>query len=93
MINKKVVTRFLERQLDNHDWLKELKRPALLKEFSAEIKLLPGFDNLWLHQLVCFLLVTELKRFMLHIDMGGGKTLIALFSILRRKMLGEKPLA
>jgi len=93
LINKKVVKQFLERQLDNHDWLKDLRRPALLKEFSAEVKLLPGFDNLWLHQLVCFLLVTELKRFMLHIDMGGGKTLIALFSILRRKMLGEKPLA
>jgi len=93
MINKKVVTKFLERQMDNHDWLKKLKRPDLLEEFSAEIKLLPGFDNLWLHQLVCFLLVTELKRFMLHIEMGGGKTLITLFSILRRKLLGEKPLA
>lgn len=93
MINKKVVKQFLARQLDNHDWLKKLKRSILVEDLTADIKYLPGFENLWTHQLVCLLLVIELKRFMLHIDMGGGKTLIVLYSILRRKLKGEKPLA
>lgn len=93
MINKKVVDNFLARKLDNHDWLKKLNKRELSLELQEDLRLLPGFETLWVHQLVCFLLVTALKRFMLHIDLGGGKTLITLFSILRRKLLGEKPLA
>lgn len=93
MINKKVVQQFLARKLDNHDWLKKLKLIELRQELVKEFKLVPGFDKLWIHQLVCFLLVSTLKRFMLHIDMGGGKTSIVLFSILHRKMIGQKPLA
>jgi SNF2 family DNA or RNA helicase len=93
MINKKVVTQFLNRELTNNDWLKDLRRPALLKEVGEETRLMPGFDKLWVHQLVCFLLVSTLKRFMLHVDMGGGKTNITLFSILHRKLLGLKPKA
>lgn len=93
MINKKVVEGFLARKLDNHDWLKSLTKRELSIELKEDLRLLPGFEKLWVHQLVCFLLVTTLKRFMLHIDLGGGKTLITLFSILRRKLLGEKPLA
>ncbi len=93
MIAKGVVKAFLNRKLDNHDWLKKLKRRELLQSLSKELKLVPGFDKLWVHQLVCFLLVTEFKRFMLHLDMGGGKTLITLFSILYRKVMGEQPKA
>lgn len=93
MLAKGIVKQFLNRKLDNHDWLKKLKRRELLQNLSDELKLLPGFEKLWVHQLVCFLLVSELKRFMLHLDMGGGKTLITLFSILHRKMMGESPLA
>lgn len=93
MINKKVVQKFLSRQMDNHDWLKKLKKRDLLKELSQELRLIPGFDGLWVHQLVCFLLADEFKRFMLHLDMGGGKTRITLFSILARKLRGERPKA
>lgn len=93
LINPKVVKQFLERKLDNHDWMKELKKPKLSAELAHEFKHMPGMDKLWIHQLVCFILTTTLKRFMLHIDMGGGKTLITLYSILHRKMKGEKPCA
>lgn len=79
--------------MDNHDWLKTRTKRNLLSELSQELKLLPGFHNLWTHQLVCFLLVTSLKRFMLHIDMGGGKTMVTLFAILMRKLMGEQPKA
>lgn len=93
MINKKVVEGFLSRQMDNHDWLKAIKRPHLLKEFAKELKVVPGIDKLWIHQLVCLLLVSQFGRFMLHLDMGGGKTSITLFSILVRKIMGQKPKA
>lgn len=49
--------------------------------------------SLYLHQKVCFLLIEALKRFMLYIDMGGGKTVISLAIIVHRKQLGEKPKA
>jgi len=93
MINKKVVEEFLNKKCDNHDWLKALSRKELLLSLSNELKCLPGFEKLWVHQLVCFLLVTQFKRFMLHLDMGGGKTMITLFAILYQKMLGLKPKA
>jgi len=93
LINKKVVAQFLARQLENHDWLKQEPLLALRKELTAEFKLVPGLDKLWLHQLVSFLLITSLKRFMLHVEMGGGKTLTVLMSILLRKLQGQKPLA
>ena len=93
MINKKVVEKFLKRKLANHDWLKRLERWDLLEELSDEAFRVPCIDKLWNHQLACFLLVTVLKRFMLHIDMGGGKTSITLFSILYRKVFGQAPKA
>lgn len=93
MINKKVVEKFLNRKMQSHDWLKKLKRRELLSSLGTELKTVPGFDKLWVHQLVCFLLITEFKRFMLHLDMGGGKTLITLFTVLYRKIIGEGPQA
>lgn len=93
MINKKVVAQFLSRQLGNHDWLKKESLHSLQQELKQEFSLVPGLKDLWLHQLVCFLLVITVKRFMLHVDMGGGKTSITLMSILYRKLMGEKPLA
>ncbi len=79
--------------MDSHNWLKNLKKIELLSEFNTELKTIKGFDQLWAHQLVCFLLTTTFKRFMLHLDMGGGKTRITLFSILARKLRGEQPKA
>jgi SNF2 family DNA or RNA helicase len=79
--------------MDNHDWLKKHTRSELLRELVDVVKSVKNFNSLWTHQLVCFLLVDAFDRFMLHIDMGGGKTGIALFSILYRKQLGLKPKA
>lgn len=94
LINPKVVKDFLSRKLDNHDWMKKLGPIELRIELHREFKELPNFDKLWQHQLVCYMLCTALKRFMLHIDMGGGKTLITLYSILYRKLInGHKPKA
>ena len=89
MINPSIVKAFLKRPMDSHEWLKKLSRKGLLMEFENESKSVPGFSNLWTHQLVCLLLVSSFERFMLHLDMGGGKTLISLFSVLCRKMAGQ----
>lgn len=88
-INPKVVKEFLARPMDNHEWLKSIPRSQLEKEFKYELAKVPGFGNLWIHQWVCYLLVSQYHRFMLHLDMGGGKTSISLFSILARKVAGE----
>lgn len=88
-INPKVVKEFLAQPRDNHDWLKSITRSQLEKEFEFEIQSVRGFSNLWIHQLVCYLLVSTYNRFMLHLDMGGGKTSISLFSILARKVAGQ----
>lgn len=93
VINPKAIKHFLARELDNHDWLKKLKKRELAVELAREFKTMPGMEKLWVHQLVGFLLTTSLDRFMLHIDMGGGKTLITLYSILYRKLRGERPCA
>lgn len=93
MINKKVVEKFLKRKLSNHDWLKTLDRKVVLSEFARELELLPELATLWTHQIVSLLCLLVFNRFLLHLDMGGGKTSIILFSILLRKLKGEKPKA
>lgn len=44
----------------------------------------------WDHQKACFLLLNELQRFLLLVDMGGGKTLASLMLLAYRKQCGEK---
>lgn len=94
MISKKAITEFLDRELNNYDWMKKEKKndiTAVVKELKPRPKL--GKIKLWLHQKVCFLLLVYLKRFMLFLDMGGGKTLLTLALITYRKQRGEKPCA
>jgi SNF2 family DNA or RNA helicase len=93
MINQKVVKKFLSRELDSFDWLKKLSKSKLLKDLNADAKHMPDMGKMWVHQLVCYLLVTTLERFMLHVSMGGGKSATVLFSILIRRLRGEKPKA
>lgn len=92
MINQTVIKKFLRRQLNEYDWLK-LESPERIDQSIAELKPAPHLSKLWLHQKVCFLLIEALKRFMLHIDMGGGKTLITLSILRYRKQRGETPKA
>ena len=92
MINKKVITSFLQHELNNYDWMKDESR-ASLEATVNELVPKPTLVRLWDHQLVCFLLIEALKRFMLFIDMGGGKTLITLSTISYRKQRGESPKA
>ncbi|HET9285765.1 MAG TPA: DEAD/DEAH box helicase [Candidatus Angelobacter sp.] len=92
MINQSIVDAFLARKLDSFDYIKEYNKEEILSVLN-ELELKPQLDGLWLHQLVCFLLILELKRFMIFVDMGGGKSLISLTILRYRKQRGDKPKA
>lgn len=94
MINKKAVSKFLARKLGNFDFVKKYKKLELLNELSY-LEPAPQFGKIkpWQHQMACFLLMLEIKRFMFNIDMGGGKTLLTLMFLMYRKQRGEKPKA
>lgn len=94
LINPKVKENWLKRELNNWDWLKE-ERPKDIRKAVAGIDPAPNFRDvkLWLHQQVCFLIMLYLKRFMLFLDMGGGKTLLTLMLIQYLKDTGQKPKA
>lgn len=91
MLTDAAIEGFLRRQLNNYDWLKQEsidRLDAALKELDPQ----PIFSvPLWTHQKALFLLINEVKRFMLHVDMGGGKTSIVLNLIRYRKACGEAP--
>lgn len=92
MINQSAIKKFLKRTLENYDWLKKTGHEKLIRELDG--MLTPQhIVRMWIHQKVCFLLLTMIKRFMLHIDMGGGKTSICLMLLVHRKNKGETPKA
>src|SRR5882672_3062757 len=90
MINKQAIKSFLNRKLASFDWMKKLDK----EELDAELKRMradPAAHKLWLHQKACLLLLWTLKRFMLFVDMGGGKALQNDQPVLTPK--GWKPIA
>jgi SNF2 family DNA or RNA helicase len=92
MLNPQLIKSFLSRKLNSYDWMKGESRPELEAAIN-ELVPKPALVGLWDHQLVCFLLIEAFRRFMLFIDMGGGKTLITLSTIRYRKHRGELPKA
>jgi len=94
MISPKAISKFLNRKLDNYDWVKKYKNKELRKEIKG-LKPSPEFGSikLWHHQKACFLLMIYLQRFLLFLDMGTGKTLLCLSVIKYRKQMGENPCA
>lgn len=100
LINPKIKNDFLHRSLDNWDWMKKEKLDVLSQSIR-DLEPRPRFGRsntgkkvkLWFHQKVCFLLMIYLQRFMLFLDMGGGKTLLVLMVLKYMKQRGEKPRA
>lgn len=78
MIPEAAVEAYLDRQLNDHRWLKKLGHKALDLALS---RLDPAPDlhpALHLHQKVCFLLGVAFPQFAFWVDMGAGKTLTIL---------------
>lgn len=92
MISKKAIQNFLiNRKLNSFEWLKSYNHRAL----DAALRLLkptPKFGTIkpWLHQKAVFLILNEIRRFLVFVDMGGGKTLLMLMLLMYRKQCGEK---
>lgn len=89
MINKQVVQQFIHRPRENFDWIKTVSRHEL-EESIHEI--CPSFNpkvTLFTHQLASIYLGLCLEDFLYFLDMGAGKTLIALSLAQARKDLKQ----
>lgn len=92
MISKKAIEEFLNRKLQNFEWVKALS-PTQIGAALSELVPLHLTETLWLHQKASLLIMQHHPRFMLFLDMGGGKTLTILTALRHRKLNGEKPRA
>ena len=76
IVSKTAVAEYLRRPLDNHLWMKKLKREELQAEIN-QLRVRPVFKTeSWAHQLVCFWLGIHYPEFMFALGMGAGKTKI-----------------
>lgn len=78
--------KYLHRPMKNHNFVKKLSRPLLesLVPHSGMIQPKP-----WDHQLACIYLGLQHPGFLFFMDMGGGKSAIALNIIRQRMHLGQ----
>ena len=89
MISSKAVDEFLDRELDEWDWLKGVSKEDIedkIREYWPDVtyKTFQPFE----HQLVGILLGILFKGFCYFLDMGGGKTMISL-NVLRYRRKHE----
>jgi SNF2 family DNA or RNA helicase len=93
VLSPHAISQFLNTPRDAWDWMK--REPVEVVATSLrDLTPRPRFGGnvkLWLHQKVCFLLMVYLQRFMLFLDMGGGKSLCVLMVIKYLKNRGIKP--
>jgi hypothetical protein len=78
MIPQAAIDDYLSRPLDNHIWIKKLSREHL---WAAVNQLRPKpvlYEKTFKHQLACFLLGVTYPQFSFWLDMGSGKTYLAL---------------
>ena len=89
MIANTAIENFLNRKLDNYDWLKDLTDEDL-DEAIAELEPNYTFANPppFKHQKACFLLSTVCPEFLFLLDMGLGKSRLLLDIINYRKQQG-----
>lgn len=78
MIPAAALDAYLDRALDSHLWMKELDEGELDDAIDALKPVATPHENLRLHQKVCFLLGIAYPGFAFWLDMGTGKTLLAL---------------
>lgn len=89
MIHKQAVTEFLNRKVDNHNWLKKLSDAQLDEEIAA-LRPQPTFiAPLLTHQKVGFLLSLAYPTLFIQYEMGLGKTRLCL-EIIKYLLLTKK---
>jgi hypothetical protein len=81
------VRAFLDRPLQNFDYLKDAPRDELLAHAHAAG--MRFASDPWQHQLACFAIGMQVRRFLFFLKMGGGKSKIILDLLRYRKRRGE----
>lgn len=92
MISKEATQKFLNRQLDDFEWVKDLS-PTRINQVLEDVIPSHLSEGLWLHQKMMLLIMQHQPRFMLFSGMGSGKTRTVLTHLQVRKLRGEKPKA
>lgn len=79
LVAQELVSDYLQRELDDFDWVKQVPRMTLNK-LVGDFKFSTSYRS-FLHQLQCFVIGIELPQFLFFQDMGAGKTalMLALF--------------
>lgn len=76
IVSRRAVSAYLARKLDDHTWIKRVKKAELL-DAARQMKVRPIFQTpSWEHQLACWWLCLHYPRFMMALTMGAGKTKI-----------------
>lgn len=76
IISKHAVADYLDRDFNDFNWMKRVRREQLLGEIRS-LKVRPIFKTSpWTHQMVCFYLAMCHPEFLFLLDMGLGKTKI-----------------
>lgn len=91
MLNPAIITEYLAKPRNSYEWLKDCSSNELaqaLKEYLPKADFAPL--NLWRHQQAALVLLSELRRFMLYMDMGAGKTLTSLALVAGLKQQGQQ---
>ncbi len=92
MISEQAINKFLNRELNEFEWMKKLSSTQI--NLTLE-ELIPKhlIENLWLHQKVGLLIMQHHPRFIFHVGLGGGKSRLMLTMLQHRKLKGENPRA
>lgn len=88
VVNPVVGERFLAREFDSHDWIKEIPREQMLAFAHSDL----GYrfaSEPWNNQLACFLLGAQFPHFLFFVKVGGGKSKIILDLLRLRKRQGR----
>lgn len=89
VLSKKAVKAYLEKDLDSFNWLKKETKQRI-EELILDLPLKPRFKTFpYIHQLVCFIIGVQVPEFLFFLDMGGGKTKLALDIISYRRRLKQ----
>lgn len=89
MIRPQVIQQFLDRNLDNFDWVKSLV-PSQIEGVLSRAVPPHLYADLWDHQKAALAIILHQPRFIFHVGMGGGKTRLMLTHMQLRKLRGEQ---
>jgi SNF2 family DNA or RNA helicase len=89
MIPKYIVDNYLNRKLQNWDWIKGYSNDDLTKFIESEVGDIGIKYDLFKHQKEAYILGLQNPQFFYMLDMGGGKCVLTISNFKYRKNIGE----